>query len=163
MNQRIGEFTQAIHGLAERLMGCDEQHRIAVLLGQAQELIAQIAGRPERVLATVEVPQSPDRREQMGRFAHSHLKLQFPVEQTAWDRGACARAPDLWSDERSPLDWPSAHSPAARRYASSLLPGRADPPMCSAGRAARAGWQLSLETAPRAPGRCGHGAARVWI
>ena len=41
-------------------MGRDEQHRIGVLLGLTQQLMAQIARLPKRALPAVEVPESPD-------------------------------------------------------------------------------------------------------
>ena len=45
MVERCGEFSQMVERAAERLMRRQEQHRIGLLLSQAQKLIGQIAGR----------------------------------------------------------------------------------------------------------------------
>jgi hypothetical protein len=55
-----------------------EQHRIGVLLGQPQKVLAQIAGRLARTLTQVEVPEPPNCRKQMGRFADFSAQLQRP-------------------------------------------------------------------------------------
>ena len=78
MEQRGGELSQTMQRLAERLMRRDEQRRISLLLGLTQELMAQIAGRLERALPAVEMPESPHRGEQMGRLAHLPAQFQGP-------------------------------------------------------------------------------------
>jgi hypothetical protein len=65
MGQRGGELPQIIQRVAERLMGGQEQHRIAVPLGQALKVIAQIARGLQSASAAVKVPQPPHRGEQM--------------------------------------------------------------------------------------------------
>jgi hypothetical protein len=164
MNQCGCEFPQMIQRAAERLMRRQEQHWIVVLLSQTQKLIGQFAGRLARALTQVEVPEPPNCRKQMGRFAdfsaqlqrpgvrrrrlgssvtlcgderfaQSNLKLEFLSGRV---QGIGERARDLVTDVRSPPDWLSARSPSPRLGASTPPPGHAGPPPCSAGQAIRA-------------------------
>ena len=76
MGERGGEISRRKAWPTQRR---DEQRWVGLLLGETQELKAQISGSVERVLAVIEVPQSKRCSKQMRAYRPAVSQLQRTV------------------------------------------------------------------------------------